>query len=342
MKKLIGTLLFSILIIASAGNVQAAGFRDVSKDHYAYEAILWAEEYDIVNGFTDGTFKPNATITEQQLAKLLANFYELETPIDELKKQTPSANWSDDFYNQLASYGVPLNGYFDNRIRAATVKRGVVAQAIAHLASGKKGLNQSIQFLLDTYISSGLNPQYEERNLQKFYGVTSNMTRAQVVTMLYRMDERNYYEISADAQAIHENANNVSLNNRAKNAQNQLDKSLQQATPSKSAWEGVYTYYYKWGKGTNEFNRRDAIISNATNKSFSIALTANDGSASGSVNGTATITSNTKALMNTSSNGNRCVVEFERLSNNALKVSEIDCRAERNEGTNFSGTLKQQ
>lgn len=342
MKKLIGTLLFSILIIASAGNVQAAGFRDVSKDHYAYEAILWAEEYDIVNGFTDGTFKPNATITEQQLAKLLANFYELETPIDELKKQTPSANWSDDFYNQLASYGVPLNGYFDNRIRAATVKRGVVAQAIAHLASGKKSLDQSIQFLLDTYISSGLNPQYEERNLQKFYGVTSNMTRAQVVTMLYRMDERNYYEISADAQAIHENANNVSLNNRAKNAQNQLDKSLQQATPSNSAWEGVYTYYYKWGKGTNEFNRRDAIISNATNKSFSIALTANDGSASGSVNGTATITSNTKALMNTSSNGNRCVVEFERLSNNALKVSEIDCRAERNEGTNFSGTLKQQ
>ena len=38
----------------------------------------------------------------------------------------------------------------------------------------------------------------------------------QVVTMLYRMDERNYYEISADAQAIHENANNVSLMTRAK------------------------------------------------------------------------------------------------------------------------------
>ena len=111
---------------------------------------------------------------------------------------------------------MPLNGYFDNRIRAATVKRGVVAQAIAHLASGKKGLDQSIQFLLDTYISSGLNPQYEDRNLQKFYGVTNNMTRAQVVTMLYRMDERNYYEISADAQAIHENANNVSLMTRAK------------------------------------------------------------------------------------------------------------------------------
>ncbi|MCE4044182.1 S-layer homology domain-containing protein [Lysinibacillus fusiformis] len=342
MKKLIGILLFSILIVGSVSNVQAAGFKDVSEDHYAYEAILWAEEYDIVNGFADGTFKPNATITEQQLAKLLAIFYELESPIDELKKQTPSAIWSDEFYNQLASYGVPLNGYFDNRLRAATVKRGVVAQAITHLASGKKGLDSSIQFLLDYYISSGQNPQYEDRNLQKFYGVTNNMTRAQVVTMLYRMDERNFYEISGDAQAIHDNANKLSLNTRAKNAQNQLDKSMQQTTPSKSAWEGVYTYYYKWGKGTNDFNRRDAIISNATSNSFSIALTANDGTATGKVNGTATITSSNKALMNKSSNGNRCVVELERLTNNALKVTEVDCRAERSEGTNYSGTLKQQ
>lgn len=84
------------------------------------------------------------------------------------------------------------------------------------------------------------------------------------------------------------------------------------------------------------------MITNATNKSFTISLTANDGNASGNVQGTATVTSGHKALMNTSTNGNRCVIEFERLSNNALKVTEIDCRAERNEGTNYSGTLKKQ
>ncbi len=341
MKKLVG-ILFFMLLAGSVSNVQAAGFKDVSEEHYAYEAILWAEEYDIVNGFTDGTFKPNATITEQQLAKLLANFYELESPIEELDKQTPAANWSDDYYDRLASYSVPLNGYFDNRIRAATVKRGVVAQAIAHLASGKKDLNQSIQFLLDYYISSGQNPKYEDRNLQKFYGVANNITRAEVVTMLYRMDERNFYEISEDAQASHDNANQLALNTRAKNAQSQLDPSMQVSAPSTSAWEGIYTYYYKWGKGANDFNRRDAVITNATNKNFGISLTANDGKASGSVQGTATITSSNKALMNTSANGNRCVIEFERLSNNALKVTEIDCRAERNEGTNYSGTLKKQ
>ncbi|WP_374966331.1 S-layer homology domain-containing protein [Lysinibacillus sp. RS5] len=341
MKKLVCALMLSILVVASGYTVQAAGFKDVPEDHYAYEAIMWAEEYEIVNGYADGTFKPNATITEQQFAKLLANFYELESPYDELKKQTPATNWSDEYYNRLASYGVPLNGYFDNYIRAATVKRGVVAQAISHLTNGKSGLDQSIQFLLDYYISTGQNPQYENRNLQKFFGVTNNMTRAQVVTMLHRMDERNFYEISEDAQAIHENASNASLNTRAKNGQNQLDKTMQLTTPSKSAWEGTYSYYYKWGNSATDFNRRDAIISNATSKNFNIFITANDGTAGGSIDGTATITSSTKAVMNNASNGNRCVLEFERLQN-ALKITEVDCRTEHDEGTNFSGTLKKQ
>lgn len=341
LKQLMCILLLSVLVVFGSFRVEAAGFRDVPEDHFAYEAVLWAEEYDIIDGYPDGTFKPNATITEQQFAKLLANYYELETSYDELKKQTPAANWSDEYYNRLASYGVPLNGYFDNNIRATAVKRGVVAQAITHLAEGKRGLNDSIQFLLDNYISTGQTPQYENRDLQKFFGVANNMTRAQVVTLLHRMDSRNFYTISEDAQEIFQNVSNSSLNTRAKNGQNQLDKKLQQAVPSKSAWEGTYTYFYKWGKSAYDFNRRDAIISNATNKSFNITITANDGMETGSVEGTATITSSTKAVMNKSSDGNRCVLEFDRL-NNALKITEVDCRAEHDEGTNFSGTLKKQ
>ncbi|KOS68319.1 hypothetical protein AEA09_06950 [Lysinibacillus contaminans] len=341
MKQLVSILLLTVLVVAGSYKVEAAGFKDVSKDHFAYEAVMWAEEYGIIDGYANGTFKPNATITEQQFAKLLANFYELETPYGKLKKQTTTANWSDEYYNRLASYGVPFNGYFDNNLRAKAVKRGVVAQAITHLAEGKRGLNDSIQFLLDYFISTGQNPQYEDRDLQKFFGVSNNVTRAQVVTMLHRMDSINLYSISNDAEEIHENANNISLNTRAQNGLNQLDKKMQQTTAEKSAWAATYSFYYKWGKGATEYNRRDAIISNATSKSFDISMTTNDGLEAGSVEGTATITSSTKAVMYKSSNGNRCVMEFERL-NNALKVTEVDCGAERSQGTNFSGTLKRQ
>ena len=318
---------------------EATGFKDVTEDHFAYEAIMWAKEYEMIDGYTNGTFKPSAIITEQQFAKLLVNYYELETAYDELKKQTVAANWSDDYYNRLASYGVPLNGYFNNNIRTTAVKRGVVAQAITHLAEGKRGLDDSIQFLLDYYISTGQNPKYENRDLQKFFGVSNNMTRAQVVSLFYRMDSSNFYDISEDAEEIFLNASNASINTRAKNGQHQLDKNMQLATAEKSAWTGTYSFYYKWGKGSTDYNRRDAIISNATSKSFNISMTTNDGLEVGSVEGTATITSSKRAVMNKSSNGNRCVMEFDLL-NNALKVTEVDCGAGRGEGTSFSGTLK--
>lgn len=340
MKKIVSILLLLVLIVASSYKVEAADFKDVSKDHYAYDAIMWAAEYAIIDGYANGTFKPNATITEQQFAKLLANYFELEPTNDELKKQTVAANWSDEFYNRLASYGVPLNGYFDNTIRATAVKRGVVAQAITHLAEGKRGLNDSIQFLLDYYISTGQNPKYENRDLQKFFGVSNNMTRAQVVTLLYRLDSMKFYAISEDAEDVYRNTN-ISINTHAKNGQQQLDKTMQLATAEISPWAGTYSYYYKWGKGAADYNRRDATISNASSKSFDISLTTNDGLEVGSVEGTATIISSKKAIMYKSSNSNRCVIEFEQL-NNALKVTEVDCSAERGEGTNFSGTLKKQ
>lgn len=341
MKPLLRFLLLIVLIVAGSHKVEAAGYKDVSKEHFAYDAIMWASTNGMIDGYENGTFKPNATITEQQFAKLLANYFELEPTYDELKKQTVAANWSDEFYNRLASYGVPLNGYFNNTIRATAVKRGVVAQAITHLAEGKRGLNDSIQFLLDHYISTGQNPTYENRDLQKFFGTSNNMTRAQVVTLLYRLDSMKFYTISDDAEQINQNASNISIMIRAKNGQNQLDQTIQLITAEKSPWGGTYSYYYKWGKGAAEYNRRDAIISNTSSKSFDVSLTTNDGLDVGSVEGTATITSNKKAIMYKSSNGNRCVMEFDLLTN-ALKVTEVDCQAERGEGTNFSGTLKKQ
>lgn len=339
--------IFNIFVVISCFfmlttlHAEAAGFKDVSKDHFAYKAVLWAQKYEIINGYSDGTFKPNEVITEQQFAKLLTNYFELDVAEDELKKQTAQENWSDVFYDSLASYGVPLNGYLHNGVRSQPVKRGVVAQAIAHLADGKHNLNGSIEFLLEHAISTGQNPKYENSDLQKFFGTKNNMTRAQVVTLLYRMDSMDFYYISDDADTIHENANNLSLNERAVQAKKQLDSSLQQGPSSNNIWQGNYSYIYQWGKGAYERNARYVTISNATSKDFYVKLSAYDGKYEGTTEGYAVITSAKKAIMQESVKGNRCIIEFEHL-NNAIKVTEIDCGAERTNGTNFSGTLRKQ
>ncbi len=49
-------------------------FTDVKAGRYYTEAVLWAAENDIVNGYNDGTFKPEAPISREQIATILYRY----------------------------------------------------------------------------------------------------------------------------------------------------------------------------------------------------------------------------------------------------------------------------
>lgn len=46
-------------------------FSDIPENHWAYESILWTSSMGIMNGFDDGTFRPNDKVTYVQLIKML-------------------------------------------------------------------------------------------------------------------------------------------------------------------------------------------------------------------------------------------------------------------------------
>ena len=75
-------------------------FQDITTDHDAYEAIVWAKSRGIVSGYADGTFKPNAAITEAQLAKMLSQFLSLQDDKGDLIKYTSTSHWADGYYGQ--------------------------------------------------------------------------------------------------------------------------------------------------------------------------------------------------------------------------------------------------
>jgi O-Glycosyl hydrolase len=56
-----------------AGGSAAGSFKDVSDNAWYAEAVAAATEAGIIQGFTDGTFRPNDKITRQQLAVTAAN-----------------------------------------------------------------------------------------------------------------------------------------------------------------------------------------------------------------------------------------------------------------------------
>ncbi|MFF2179494.1 S-layer homology domain-containing protein [Lysinibacillus sp. NPDC058147] len=149
-----GTLGSSDLVANASGNnintkvAQRVGsqFKDLNVN--SYEAVNWARGKGIIQGYPDGIFKPNNPITEAQFAKMLVTFLGLKDDKGDLIKYTPKAMEYDTYYDALAAYGTPLNGYFDNNIRNKPVKRGVVASAIGHLTGDSISLSDSMTLLI--------------------------------------------------------------------------------------------------------------------------------------------------------------------------------------------------
>ena len=63
-----------VMLHRCAGSPESDGqlpFSDVTQDAWYADAVAWAVENGLVNGYEDNTFAPNAVITRQQLAVLL-------------------------------------------------------------------------------------------------------------------------------------------------------------------------------------------------------------------------------------------------------------------------------
>ena len=73
MKKIIAGVLcaFCILMNLNFPKANAAKFSDVNSKTKGYNEIMWASEMGIINGFSDGTFRPTESITRAQTAVMI-------------------------------------------------------------------------------------------------------------------------------------------------------------------------------------------------------------------------------------------------------------------------------
>lgn len=62
----------------SSGSSKPDWFTDLSKKHAAYEAIKLMTDEHIINGYTDGTFRPDDSITREQAAAIMNRYLELD------------------------------------------------------------------------------------------------------------------------------------------------------------------------------------------------------------------------------------------------------------------------
>lgn len=59
--------------VPSEGNNSVSTFTDINDSHWAYTAVKYLADNFILNGYLDGTFKPDANITRAEFAKIIVS-----------------------------------------------------------------------------------------------------------------------------------------------------------------------------------------------------------------------------------------------------------------------------
>ena len=114
MKKLLALMLSMAMVFTIGTSVMA--YSDVEEGTYVSEAVTVLSNLDILNGYEDGTFKPEATITRAEMAKIVCEalgYYGMDsdkTPFDDVEPK----HWAAGYINTAAGLGI-INGYGDGK-----------------------------------------------------------------------------------------------------------------------------------------------------------------------------------------------------------------------------------
>lgn len=133
-------------IIGRMGAANASGgssFKDVGADAYYAPYVAWAAENGIVSGFTDGTFRPDESVTREQTAAILYRYMRYVGADVSVGGDTNILSFTD--AGEISEYAFPalqwacgagiINGYGDGTLAPkASITRAEFAAMVSKIA----------------------------------------------------------------------------------------------------------------------------------------------------------------------------------------------------------------
>lgn len=133
MKRIISIILTLAMLLSIVPNVFAAEFSDFNSSHWAYEYVSALVNDGTINGYADGTFRPEGTVTRAEFVKMIGNGPETRK---ELFDDVSTSHWA---YNYIMTSG--LGALKDNSFMPDTpITRGDVAVLLWKRAGSPEGI----------------------------------------------------------------------------------------------------------------------------------------------------------------------------------------------------------
>ncbi len=110
--------IFSRLIVKKMvfNDNSASKFSDIDDEDWYAAYVKYLSNVDIIKGYEDGTFKPNAPITRAELATVASRFFEMEVGTSNLFTDVTDSHWAKEYIDSAVIKGWIL-GYEDGTFK---------------------------------------------------------------------------------------------------------------------------------------------------------------------------------------------------------------------------------
>lgn len=179
----------------------AISFKDMNSSHWAYKYVTELSSRNVINGYTDNTFRPEGTITKGEFIKLVV-MAALPEWIDIDDAESNFNHWAAPYIWIAERYGIISSGTVTLKNVDIAITRIEMVRIISKADITMKGssletkekvkfndvlsLNNDDLLLIRHACSKGLITGYTDNSFKPF----NNMTRAEAATMIYRFSAR--------------------------------------------------------------------------------------------------------------------------------------------------------
>lgn len=192
-------LLLVLLLTFSVISVNAVEYKqkfwDVSKNHWAFDYIADLAVRGVISGYEDGSFKPSATVSRGEWAKLMCIAGNLSTHDNNVYFRDTKTHWANPYINAAKSY---ITCYSDNSFRPdqAIVREDVTRSLVvlkgydindvdySYITDFKdfNSISNNMKAYVAVAVEKGLITGFEDNT---FRG-QDTLTRAEAAVLLYR------------------------------------------------------------------------------------------------------------------------------------------------------------
>ncbi|GAA3403116.1 CAP-associated domain-containing protein [Paenibacillus hodogayensis] len=177
--------------------------------HWGKNAVEWAVGEGIVNGFADGTFKPNQQVNEAEFLTMLLRAYVGST--------IPAAKTGDAWYAPYYAFAAEMHWPVNQGSASAVYTRGQVARLLAASQGKELGEAAAVAFLLDNAIAQG-----KTANTVAGFGAGDTLTRAEAVQFIRNMKQKVKFVTGLAAQTGAFAVRGISIGDTAETVQTKL------------------------------------------------------------------------------------------------------------------------